>query len=207
MVGLPEAEVDSEVAAALAAVGDFPVVAVVLVAVAHREVGEASMNIKRIFRHLSTGHFHVRKLFPRESMDRITLAVSHAESGHHGEIRFVVEASLDLGLLRRGVTARERAVAVFSNLRVWDTEANNGVLIYLLVADRDVEILGDRGVHAKVGAAGWEAICKDMETEFRQGRFEAGAIRGIQAVGRYLKEYFPQQGKDINELPDRPTLL
>ncbi len=165
------------------------------------------MNMKRLLRHLSIGSYHVRKLFPTESMDRITTAVAQAETGHHGEIRFVVEGSLDFPLLVKGVTGRERAVTVFSQLRVWDTEGNNGVLIYLLVADRDVEILADRGIHAKVGAEGWEAICKEMEGEFRSGRFEAGAIRGIQAVGQYLRTHFPQSGADENELSDRPIIL
>ena len=128
-------------------------------------------------------------------------------SEHHGEVRFAVEASLDLAPLLKGVSARERAVSVFGELRVWDTEENNGVLIYLLLADRDVEILADRGVHAKVGAEGWESICKEMEAEFRQGHFESGAIRGIEAVGRHLRKHFPSRGGDINELPDRPVIL
>lgn len=143
-------------------------------------------------------------------MDRITEAVKAAEIGHHGEIRFVVEAGLDWPLLLRGVTARERAVMVFSQLGVWDTEANNGVLIYLLVADRNVEILGDRGIHAKVGIPGWELICQEMEQQFRNGRFVVGALHGIQAVGQLLKFHFPQtevSGADSNELPDRPTII
>jgi uncharacterized membrane protein len=177
------------------------------VAVAHREGGKFTMNWKRMLQHLSVGSYHVRKLFPNESMDRIATAVTQAEAGHHGEIRFVVEGSLDFPLLLKGVTGRERAVTIFSQLRVWDTEANNGVLIYLLLADKDVEILADRGIHAKVGAEGWEAICKEMEGEFRQGRFEAGAFRGVQAVGQHLRKHFPQTGIDENELPNRPTLI
>ncbi|MDB5048031.1 MAG: hypothetical protein JWO30_1102 [Fibrobacteres bacterium] len=165
------------------------------------------MDWKRISRHLWIGGPHVRRLFPEETLGRITAAIASSEGGHHGEIRFAVEASLDWRALARGVTARERAVQVFSELRVWDTEANNGVLIYLLVADRDVEILADRGVHAKVGAEGWETICKRMEAEFRQGRFESGVIQGIQAVGRHLDAHFPRSGPDVNELPDRPVLL
>jgi uncharacterized membrane protein len=140
-------------------------------------------------------------------MERITQAIAASEAGHHGEIRFAVEASLDWGHLLKGVTARERAVQVFSELRVWDTEANNGVLIYLLVADRDVEILADRGVHGKVGAEGWETICKAMEAEFRQGRFEAGVMLGLERVGLHLRRHFPRAGADVNELPDRPVVL
>jgi uncharacterized membrane protein len=165
------------------------------------------MDLKRIVRHLSIGNLRVRRLFPSASMDRITQAIAATEAEHHGELRFAVEASLHLSLLLKGVTARERAVSVFSELRVWDTEDNNGVLIYLLLADRDVEILADRGVHAKVGAEGWESICKGMEAAFRQGRFEAGALGGIEAVGEHLKRHFPRRGPDVNELPDRPVIL
>ncbi|MEO7424178.1 MAG: TPM domain-containing protein [Fibrobacteria bacterium] len=161
----------------------------------------------RIARHFWIGRPEVRKLFPEASLERITQAIAAGEAGHHGEIRFAVEASLDWGRLRQGVTARERAVEVFSQLRVWDTEANNGVLIYLLLADRDVEIIADRGVHAKVGAHGWEEICKKMEAEFRQGRFEAGLLPGISSVSGHLLEHFPRRGPDTNELPDRPILL
>ncbi|HWS16137.1 MAG TPA: TPM domain-containing protein, partial [Candidatus Methylomirabilis sp.] len=109
--------------------------------------------------------------------------------------------------LFRGHSARERAIDVFSLLRIWDTERNNGVLIYLLLADRDVEIVADRGIHAKVGTEGWETICRPMETAFRQGDFEGGVIRGIQAVTRHLVEHFPAAGDDRNELPDNPVVL
>ena len=165
------------------------------------------MDLKRLSRHLWIGKPEVNAIFPSASLDRITQAIAASESGHNGEIRFAVEASLDVGALLKGVTARERAVQIFSDLRVWDTEANNGILIYLLVADHDVEILADRGVHAKVGAEGWETICKAMEAEFRQGRFESGVVRGIEAVGSHLKTHFPRTGHDANELPDRPVIL
>jgi uncharacterized membrane protein len=166
-----------------------------------------NMEFHRIARHFWIGRPEVRKLFPEASLERITQAIAACEAEHHGEIRFAVEASLDWRHLRQGVTARERAVEVFSQLRVWDTEANNGVLIYLLLADRDVEIIADRGVHAKVGAEGWEAICKSMEAEFRQGRFESGLLQGIQSVSQHLLAHFPRRGSDSNELPDRPVLL
>jgi uncharacterized membrane protein len=186
---------------------DFPVVAVVSVAVARQEVGEVNMNLKRILSHLAMSHLQVRKLFPAASMERITKAIADSELGHHGEIRFVIEAALDLVPLLKGLTGRDRAIKVFSDLGIWDTEANNGVLIYLLLADKDVEILGDRGLHAKVGAEGWEFICKGMEAQFRQGKFEQGALYGILEVGKLLKLHFPDQGYDINELPNRPVVL
>ncbi len=173
------------------------------------------MNLKRILQHMISTNFSVRRKFPKASLDRITEAVSQAEKGHHGEIRFAVEHALDLSLVFRGVTPRLRAIKVFSDLGVWDTEENNGVLIYLLLADRQVEIVADRGLHARVGDEGWEKICLRMEMEFRQGRFEAGAIEGIQAVGALLKNFFPRtessgkggSGADTNELPDRPVVV
>jgi uncharacterized membrane protein len=130
------------------------------------------------------------------------------EQSHAGQIRFAVEAALDLKPLLAGQAARERAIEVFSNLRVWDTEHNNGVLIYLLLAERDVEIVADRGIHIKLGPAVWEAVCQEMETAFRQGKFEEGVIAGIRRVGAHLAQHYPQIGSNkINELPDKPVLI
>lgn len=166
------------------------------------------MSAKRIARHLWKGGLHVRRIFPADALEKITQAVAASEAAHSGEIRFAVEASLDPLPLLKGVTARTRAVQVFSELGVWDTEANNGVLIYLLLADRDVEIIADRGIHAKVGADGWEKICRAMEERFRTGDFVTGVLRGIEAVGAHLQTHFPRDGRpDINELPDQPVIL
>lgn len=159
-------------------------------------------------RHLFSGNASVRRAFPSTTLDAIQDAIGATESQHSGQIRFAVEAVLDLKPLLAGQTARERAIEVFSNLRVWDTEQNNGVLIYLLLADRDVEIVADRGVHAKLGQATWEVVCKDMESAFRQGKFEEGVIAGIRSVGAHLAQHYPNAGADkINELPDRPVLM
>jgi uncharacterized membrane protein len=165
------------------------------------------MGMGRILTHLWYGNWQVSRAFPAAALDRIGSAIAASEARHGGEIRFAVEASLDGAPLLRGLTARDRAVQVFSDLRVWDTEANNGVLIYVLLADRDVEIIGDRGIHAKVGEAGWEAACRAMEEEFRAGRFEAGAVKGIEAVSALLERHFPHTGGDLNELPNRPAVL
>jgi uncharacterized membrane protein len=165
------------------------------------------MDFARIFRHLWYGNIQVSSRFPRPALDRIEAALKESEKTHGGEIRFAVESSLDLPDLLRGMTARDRAVEVFSRLRVWDTEANNGVLVYLLLADHDVEILADRGIHAKVGPAGWEAVCREMEAAFRAGRFEDGVVKGIRDVGALLARHFPRTGGDLNELPDAPVVL
>jgi uncharacterized membrane protein len=149
----------------------------------------------------------VRRAFPARSLEAIRDAIAQSEAGHSGEIRFAVEHALDLGDLLRNRSARDRAIDVFSRLRVWDTERNNGVLIYLLLADRDVEIVADRGIHERVEAAGWEAICRQMEAAFGAGRFEAGVLEGIQAIGAHLRRHFPSTGGGENELPDRPAVL
>ena len=163
------------------------------------------MDIKRIIRHLSGGAGVVRRAFPRPALVAIERAIQASEALHDGQIRFAVEAVLDLSPLLAGVTARERAIEVFSLLRVWDTERNNGVLIYLLLADRDVEIVADRGI--AVSAPQWESICQQMEAAFRAGQFEAGVLAGIRSVGWHLSQHFPPQQDPRNELPDRPVLL
>jgi len=137
----------------------------------------------------------------------IEKAIKASEGAHCGEIRFVVEAALHIESLLRGQSARERAIDVFSQLRIWDTERNNGVLLYLLLADRDVEIVADRGIHEKVGPQEWEKTCRKMEAAFRQGDFEGGVVGGLQEVTRHLAEHFPPIGDDRNELPDKPVVL
>ena len=165
------------------------------------------MGLKRIMQHLSTGRAAVRRAFPSRALDAIERAVRETEAQHDGQIRFAVEAALDLAPLLAGQAARERAIEVFSELRVWDTEHNNGVLIYLLLADRDVEIVADRGIHVKLGTEIWEAICREMEAAFREGQFEAGVLAGIRAVGKHLAHHFPARSGKPNEMPDRPVVL
>lgn len=165
------------------------------------------MSTRRITRHLLQHHWRARRVFPRSVLDRIEQVIKQSEATHSGQIRFVVEGALDGRPLFRNQHARERALDVFSHLRIWDTAHNNGVLIYLLLADRDVEIIADRGIDAKVGAAGWERICRTMETEFAAGQFERGVIDGIAAVSRELAKHFPPGGQHPNELPDEPVLM
>lgn len=165
------------------------------------------MNIKRIVKHLSLGHATLRRHFPRAVLDNIEHTIADVEQTHAGQIRFAVEASLDLSSLLAGQTARQRAIEVFSQLRVWDTEHNNGVLVYLLLADRDVEIVADRGIHVKLGQAVWEEVCQEMEAAFRQGQFGEGVTSGIRRIGHHLAQHYPQTGAKTNELPDQPVIL
>jgi len=149
----------------------------------------------------------VIRAFPGNTLTAIERAIKESEATHRGEIRFVVEGALEISPLLRGQSARERAIDVFSQLRIWDTEHNNGVLIYLLLADRDVEIVADRGIHARVGPREWERICRKMEAAFRQSDFEGGVVAGIQEVTRRLAEHFPPIDDGRNELPDKPVVL
>jgi uncharacterized membrane protein len=165
------------------------------------------MGIKRIGKHLLEHHWRARHIFTPKVLDLIEQATKAGEATHSGQLRFVVEGALDGAPLLRDQSARERALDIFSHLRIWDTEHNNGVVIYLLLADRKVEIVADRGIDARVGASGWQEICRAMEADFRAGRFEAGAIKGIEAVSRELAKYFPPQGGQRNELPDRPVVI
>jgi uncharacterized membrane protein len=165
------------------------------------------MGIGRIGKHLLEHRWRVRRIFPAKVLAAIKQAIRAGEATHSGQVRFVVEGALDGATLFKGHSARERALDIFSQLRIWDTAHNNGVLIYLLLADRKVEIVADRGIDARVGAAGWEKICAEMERDFKAGNFEAGVIRGIEAVSQELAVHFPPHRGDKNELPDAPVVM
>ena len=164
------------------------------------------MQTQRILKHLLTTHRQVTRAFPRSALNAIEKAIKSSETTHAGEIRFVVEGALDGMPLFKGQSPRERALELFAQLRVWNTEHNSGLLIYLLLADRAVEIVADRGIHAKVGAEEWRKVCHQMETAFKQSNYEGGVISGVQAVTQHLVRHFPANDRP-NELPDRPVLL
>jgi uncharacterized membrane protein len=165
------------------------------------------MDIKRMVRHLFVTRWQVNLAFPPRTLRAIERAVQESHRAHIGQLRFAVEGALHISALLSGTSARERAIDVFSDLRVWDTEHNNGVLIYLLLADRDVEIVADRGVHARVHAEEWEAICQSMEAEFRRARYESGVLQGVEQVSALLKRHFPVQQEGRSELPSKPAVL
>lgn len=165
------------------------------------------MDVLHIIKHLFFGDWQVRRAFPKASLDAIEEAIHSCEVTHGGEIRFVVEASLEGAPLWKGQTTRERAIDVFSQLRIWDTEGNNGVLIYLLLADRSVEIVADRGIHARTGSEPWAAICRDMEVAFSKSNFLPGTLTGITFIANIIGQHFPAQEKRNNELPDTPVVL
>ncbi|MGA7803037.1 TPM domain-containing protein [Bradyrhizobium sp.] len=165
------------------------------------------MRIGRIGRHLIAHRWRVRRIFTPRVLDHIEQAIRQSEATHSGQVRFVVEGALDGAPLFHDQPARERALDLFAQLRIWDTAHNNGVLIYLLLADRVVEIVADRGIDGKVGSEGWQKICRDMERDFKAGKFESGVINGIAAVSRELAKYYPPQVSGRNELPDKPVVM
>ena len=162
----------------------------------------------RWIRHLFLDYFALARAFPRAILAAIERAVAEQEKRHRGELRVVIEGGLPLPALAAGRSARERALEHFARLRVWDTGDNAGVLIYLLLADRRVEIVADRGIHARVGDTAWETICGAMQQEFAAGRFEAGTIAGLTSVSDLLAQHFPANAdENPNELPDVPVVV
>jgi uncharacterized membrane protein len=161
----------------------------------------------RVLRHLFATTWGTRRRFNSEVLARIERALRRIEGQHAGELRFAIETAFDLPELWYGVTPRQRALQVFGHLGVWDTEGNNGVLIYVLMADHDVEIIADRAIAARVSQAEWDAVCGDMEDHFRAGRFAEGSETGIAAVGKLLGKHFPSRGADRDEQPNQPVLL
>lgn len=146
--------------------------------------------------------------FPAATLDAIQHAIAASEHGHLGEIVFAVEGSLSFGAVLAGRSARERAHDLFGRLRVWDTERNTGVLVYVLLADHAIEILADRGIAAKVGDDEWRAVCALMQARFAEGDHEGGAIAGVEAITAILVRHVPSDGHpNPDELPDRPVLL
>ena len=155
------------------------------------------MQLKRLIRHAVAPHWRTRMLFSTSTLDAIEKAVARAERTHEGEIRFAIETSLAPLQVLRELRPRERALELFSRLRVWDTDNNNGVLIYVQLADRVVEIVADRGFLGRVTPLEWEGVCGLVEAHFRAGRFEAGAIAGVDAVGTLLARHYPPRPGQI----------
>ena len=160
----------------------------------------------RWWRHAVTDRGHVAGTFPSAALDRIEQTIAAAEARHAGQIVFAIEPALPVARVLAKLSPRERALEIFGLLRVWDTEDNNGVLVYLLLADRDVEIVADRGIHRHVGDAAWQDVCWRMETAFRDGRYEEGALAGVEAISDLLARAFPR-GDGSNELPNRPIVI
>ena len=165
------------------------------------------MNFLRLMRHLATTRWSTRRSFPQTVRDAIEQAIGDCESRHGGEIRFVVETAFDVPELWRNLAPRTRALQLFGQFGVWNTEHNNGVLIYVLMADHAVEVVADRGIAARVSQAEWDAVCRQMEHHYRASRFRDGSVVGILGVGALLGRHFPGTRRSDNELPNQPVLL
>ena len=165
--------------------------------------------LARLIKHRLWDDRDARRVLPAAALDRLQARVAGSEGRHSGEIRLCVEAGLPLSYLRQGLSARDRAVTLFGKLRVWDTEHNNGVLIYLLLAEHAIEIVADRSLDRQVPQAEWQALIAPMRQAFQAGRFEEGLNQAIDALNVRLVQHFaPAPGQtNPNELPDRATLL
>ena len=165
------------------------------------------MQLGRFLRHTFMHPVKAARAFPSSVLDAIQREIAAQEKDHRGEICVVVEAELTTIQLWHDVHSRDRAREVFASRGVWNTEENNGVLIYVLLAEKRVEIVADRGITERVAPSQWQAICREMEAFFAKGRYEEGAVAGVRAVAQLLGKEFPGHGAKRNELPDRPALI
>lgn len=148
----------------------------------------------------------VSRALDAEAMSQLTAAVERSEQRHSGQVRICIEGGLPTSYLFRDATPRERAVALFGKLRVWDTEDNNGVLIYLLLADRAIEIVADRGLVNNVSNEAWEAIMSSMQGALRAGLHQQALEHAINHVSILLEKYYSSSKQGPNELPDTPAV-
>lgn len=167
----------------------------------------AAGRLARTWSHLVNDARSVRRVFHDDLLARIEEAIGHGERAHSAELRIAIEASLPLREIWRGRTPRDRALEVFGALRVWDTAANNGVLLYVLWADRAVEIVADRAATAAIPPARWRELCELLAAAYRGGDFERGTIAAIERIHQLLTGAFPSAEGGANELPDRPAIL
>jgi uncharacterized membrane protein YgcG len=161
----------------------------------------------RILNHLLLPRAALHRRFPAHTLTAIEEAVQASEQRHRAEIRVAIEVALDLRALWRVPTARERALEVFAELGVWSTAESNGVLVYLLLAERDVEIVADKGFDGRVTDGEWREVCAGIETALAAGQWRDGVLLGIERVTMLLEREFPAVGVNRNEQVDRPALL
>jgi uncharacterized membrane protein len=168
---------------------------------------EQTSRLRRALRHLLSTRTEAERAFPPATLEAIAGAIAAGERGHRGEVRLIVEKSLPLSEAWSGVTNRQRAIALFADYGIWDTEDNCGVLIYVNLADRKVDIVADRGIDRKIDAATWQAVCATMTRGFAHGEYHAAALAAVGQVNDLLQRHFPSDGTGTNELPDHPLML
>jgi uncharacterized membrane protein len=163
--------------------------------------------LRRALRHLLSTRNEAERAFPPDALTAIMEAITAGEQTHRGEVRLIVEKGLPMSMAWAGVTNRQRAIALFADYGIWDTEDNCGVLIYVNLADRKVDIIADRGIDRKIPAATWQDVCDTMTRGFAHNEFRAATLAAIAQVNQLLRSHFPSGGARPNELPDRPVML
>jgi len=163
--------------------------------------------LRRTLRNLFSTRNDMERAFPPAALRTITEAITAGERTHRGEVRLIVEKGLPPAQAWAGVTTRQRAVALFADYGIWDTEENCGVLIYVNLAERKVDIVADRGIDRRIAPGVWQGVCDTMTRGFARGEFEAGALAAVERVNGLLREHFPADGARPNELPDEPLML
>jgi len=163
--------------------------------------------LKRAWRHLTSSSGDAKRAFPETTLAAISEAITAGEQTHRGEVRLIVEKALPFDDAWDGVSNRQRALALFADYGVWDTEDNCGVLIYINLAEHKVDIVADRGIDRRIDSATWQAVCRTMTDGFRQGRFHDATLAAIAQVNELLRQHFPASGNRANELPDKPLML
>lgn len=163
--------------------------------------------LARLVRH-RWAELHLRKTLPAHTLKELEQRIAQSELGHTGQVRICVEAGLPWSYIWRDATARERAISLFGKLRVWDTEHNNGALIYLLLADHAIEIVADRALDRTMSAEQWQTLISDMQTAFQGGHFHIGLTAALERVSAQLQTHFPRRTTDAvsDSLPDAPVL-
>jgi uncharacterized membrane protein len=161
----------------------------------------------RLLRHLGSSAAAARKAFPPSTLDAITRAIAAGEQSHRGEVRLIVERAMPAAAVWANMTDRQRALALFADYGIWDTEENCGVLLYVNLADRKVEIVADRGINRKIDPATWQAVCRTLTEGYARGEFHDSTLAAVQQVNDLLRLHFPSDGPRPNELPDQPLML
>lgn len=163
--------------------------------------------LSRLIRHLCTTTGAGRRAFPESTLKAIEKAITHGETCHRAEVRMIVEPSLTAQAVLNGVSPRERARDLFSQYRVWDTEENCGVLVYINLADHQVEIVADRGVGRLIAPRDWETICRRMTQGFAAGNYHDSAIAALDDLNALLQKHYPDDGSTHNQLSNQPVML
>ncbi|MGH8852661.1 MAG: TPM domain-containing protein [Telluria sp.] len=163
--------------------------------------------IGRAWRHLASSSRDAKRAFPEETLTAISQAITGGEQTHRGEVRLIVEKALPFDDAWGGVSNRQRALALFADYGVWDTEDNCGVLIYINLAEHKVDIVADRGIDRKIDSSTWQAVCRTMTVGFKAGQFHDATLAAVDQVNALLRQHFPADGTGRNELPDKPLML